>query len=463
MKEQAFLLAAEARPTPRQLRWQQTEFYGLISYGMPVFTGKQYGDGFTPPSVFCPEEMDTDVWCALAKSAGMKGLVLTCKHYDGFCLWPTRQTDYSVKSANWLGGEGDLVRMTADSCRRAGLKFGVFITPWDRHEPTYGTGKAYDDFFCGLLRELLTDYGEIFCVWLDGVCGAGEKRVQEHDWGRYYSLIRSLQPDAAISFMGPDVRWCGNDRGMARAAEWSSVPAGYGVREDGSSPKLDPKTKGTLISPDLGSRKAIRHERAFIWYPCEVSVPLRQHWFFDPAEEYSAKTKDKLLKLYYETVGNNANLMLGLSPNKRGAFTETETSILTAFGRDLRLFFGGNILDSSGVIEAPGGEGDPENLRKEDRSFWRYGGKAPAVVTVRLPEREPFDKLVLQEHIENGQHIEAFTVEALSEKNRWIRVYSGETVGYKKICPLNAMQTQALRITFTSYRSFIELSHIRIN
>lgn len=233
--EKGYRNTINTAPTKRQLEWQKTEFYGLISYGLPVFNGKQYGDGFTPPEVFWPEEMNTDSWCSIAKTAGMKGLVLTCKHYDGFCLWPTQYTDYSVKSSNWESGNGDLVKMLSDSCRKYGLKFGIYLAPWDRHEKSYGKGKEYDDFFCGLLSELLSNYGDVFCVWLDAVCGQDEKRNQKHDWGRYYSLIRRLQPNCVISFRGPDVRWNGNEKGVTRQNEWSVVPSYLGVKEDGTA------------------------------------------------------------------------------------------------------------------------------------------------------------------------------------------------------------------------------------
>ena len=460
-----YRLANAARPTPRQIKWQETEFYGLFSYGMPVFTGKQYGDGFTPPAVFWPEDMDTDSWAETAKNAGMNGMLLTCKHYDGFCLWPTAYTDYSVKSSNWMEGEGDLVRLAADSARKYGLKFGVYLAPWDRHDPRYGSGKAYDDFFCGLLTELLTNYGEIFCVWLDGVCGADEDRVQNYDWARYYALIRDLQPDAAIAFRGPDVRWCSNERGVTRESEWSPVPAWCGVYEDGTSAP-SAKKRSEYLSLDLGSRKAIKKETAFIWYPCEISLPMRAHWFFDADDKYSSKTKDKLLKLYYESVGNNSCLMLGLSPNKRGVLDETDTQILTNFGKDLGLMFGGSVLSRSGklsAVNAPS-EGLEAVRRKGMEAFWRADDRngRPELI-IEFEEPEVFDKVVLCENIANGQHIEAFEILVQNEKNKWRSVYEGTTVGYKRICPVKPTRTAAIRIVFREFRDFFELCYLQIN
>lgn len=462
----AYQLANAAKPTVRQLKWQQTEFYGLISYGMPVFTGKQYGDGFTPPAVFWPEDMDTDGWCETAQNAGMRGLILTCKHYDGFCLWPTAFTQYSVKNSNWLDGAGDLVRLLSDSCKKFGLKFGVYLAPWDRHEKSYGSGKEYDDFFCGLLTELLSNYGDIFCVWLDGICGSDETREQKYDWARYYRIIRELQPEAAIAFRGPDVRWCSNERGNVREAEWSPVPAGLGVQDDGSTvPSVNKKIH--LLSPDIGSRKAIKGETRFIWYPCEVSLPMRLHWFFDDKDKYSVKTKDKLLKIYFNSVGNNSCLMLGLSPNKRGALDEIDGQILTAFGQDIANMFGGNILSSDGKIVNMQNSDDlsVENLRSaEMSSFWyadNQNGKPE--LQILFDKTEVFDKIVLSENIADGQHIESFEIFALNDRSKWKSIYQGSTVGYKRICDIKPIRTTGLKIVFSDFRDFLELSHIRIN
>lgn len=454
-------------PTKRQLEWQKTEFYGLISYGLPVFNGKQYGDGFTPPEVFWPEEMNTDSWCSIAKTAGMKGLVLTCKHYDGFCLWPTQYTDYSVKSSNWESGNGDLVKMLSDSCRKYGLKFGIYLAPWDRHEKSYGKGKEYDDFFCGLLSELLSNYGDVFCVWLDAVCGQDEKRNQQHDWGRYYSLIRRLQPNCVISFRGPDVRWNGNEKGVTRQNEWSVVPSYLGVKEDGTDYTAASKKTSELFSLDLGSRKAIKKETDFIWYPCEVSLPMRNHWFYTDDDKYSVKTKDKLIKLYYNTVGNNSCLMLGLSPDKRGAFDDVDTQILTALGCDLRLYFGYNLLkDTKPVASTQLSEHKAENVVSEDMDeYWRpVDSDAIPSIEFDLPENEFFDKITLSENIAHGQHVEEFTIFFFDkDKNKWKKTVQGEAIGYKRIINIKAGNYGKMRVEFNKYRGFIEISKIAVN
>ena len=465
--DKSYLFANFAKPSERQLNWQKTEFYGLVSYGLPVFTFGKYGGGLTPPSVFWPEDMDTDSWCDIAVKAGMKGLVLTCKHYDGFCLWPTAHTDYSVKSSNWMDGNGDLVRLVADSCKKYGLKFGVYLSPWDTHEKTYGTGKAYDDYFCGLLTELLTGYGPVFCVWLDGVCGSDETKKQDYDWGRYYGVIRELAPNAVISFMGPDVRWNGNENGVTRAQEWSPVPAFYGIGEDGVSEPAPGKKSGDIMTLDIGSRKAIKNVEKFIWYPCEVSVPMRKHWFFCEDDKYATKTKDKLFKLYFNTVGNNSCLMLGLSPNKCGVLDDVDTQILTSFGKDLNVIFAGNIVDERAVLTASSetpGHG-PQAIKNADMSqFWRPDAqdRKPELI-VDFGRKEPFDKIVLSENIANGQHIEAFSVFFENEKGKWKPLCESTTVGYKRIMSIKPISCQKVKFVFSEYRDFFELNFIQIN
>ncbi len=460
--------AALVKPTERQLNWQKMEFYALISYGMPPFTGKQYGDGFTPATVFWPEDLNVEEWVLAAKSAGMKGLVLTCKHYDGFCLWPTAYTDYSLKYSNWKDGEGDIVKEVSECCKKHGLKFGVYIAPWDRHEPSYGKGKEYDDFFMNLLRELLTNYGDIFCVWLDAVCGSNEQHVQDYDWAAYYALIRELQPDAAICFRGPDVRWIGNERGVTRESEWSVVPAHMGVREDGTSPAAKSKKSKGFMDLDIGSRKAIKNEDEFIWYPAECSVPIRDHWFHVADDKYGIKTKDKLLKLYYNTVGGNANLMLGLAPDKRGHLDETDLQVLSALGHDLKLYFGYNLAQRDGTVSASSEyskEFKAENCISDDEFlFWKPADydKKP-FVEIELNEADLFDKVVIMENIRNGQHIEEFEVSYLNEKGKWKKCAEGTVVGYKKICCLKPTKAKKVRITFIEYRAPVEILQISLN
>jgi alpha-L-fucosidase len=254
--------AAKVVPSKRQLEWQEMEFYAFIHFTVNTYTDMEWGLGTESPEIFNPTEFDADQWVEVCKSAGMKGLILTCKHHDGFCLWPSRYTEHSVKNSPWKDGKGDIVREVSDACRRGGIKFGVYLSPWDRHEQKYGTDE-YNDFFKNQLRELLTEYGDVFCVWFDGACGEGPNgKRQVYDWEGYYSVIRELQPDAVISVCGPDVRWCGNEAGHCRPSEWSVVPATLRDEESiqDNSQKVDDGEFAKRINfqdDDLGSRKMI--------------------------------------------------------------------------------------------------------------------------------------------------------------------------------------------------------------
>lgn len=232
----SYKIAAKVVPSERQLKWQEVEFYAFCHFGMNTFTGKEWGDGQTPPEVFHPTDFDAEQWAKAVKSAGMRGLILTCKHHDGFCLWPSAYTEYSVKNSPFRDGQGDVVREVADACKKYGLKFGVYLSPWDRHEPTYGQGEPYNTYYKNQLRELLTNYGELFCIWLDGACGEGKNgKKQKYDWQSYYAVMRELQPNAAICISGPDARWIGNEAGVCRKAEWSVVPSWLSINEDRKS------------------------------------------------------------------------------------------------------------------------------------------------------------------------------------------------------------------------------------
>lgn len=465
----AVKLALGARPSERQLEWYRTGLYCLISFGIPTFNGKQYGDGFAPATMFGPEneDMSTDEWADFAVKGGMNGFLLNVKQCDGFCLWPTAHTDYSVKASNWLDGQGDLVKMCADSCKKYGLKFGIQLSIWDRHDKRYGKGEEYDEYVLGLLRELLTDYGDIFYVRLDPTIGAEERRNQKCDWGKYYALIRELQPDAVIGFRGPDVRWCGNERGAFREAEWSSLPAYLGVYEDGSEAKPETKKPKSLMTEDIGSEKAIKGEKEFIWYPTEIAFPMRPVWYFNEDDKYAVKTKDKLLKAYYGSAGNNGCMLLGLAPDRQGKFADADGQILVAFGHDLKCYFGYNLLKKEMFITASS-EMDKKhtalNVCADDDEFWMpFADDRKPELIIDNPTEEPFDKIVIQENIADGQAIAAFEIYKEEKPGKWKKVYDGQTVGYRKICAFAATKAKKIKIRFTDFRKIPEIRYIAIN
>jgi alpha-L-fucosidase len=273
--------AAEITPSERQVSWQELEFYAFIHYTVNTFTDREWGQGDEDPSIFNPAELQAGQWVEVCKSAGMKGLILTCKHHDGFCLWPSGYSAHTVAGSPWRNGGGDLVKEVAEACRKGGLKFGIYLSPWDRHEQSYGDSPRYNEFFRNQLRELLTRYGDIFCVWFDGACGEGPNgKRQVYDWDGYYELIRELQPGAVISVCGPDVRWCGNEAGHTRTSEWSVVPAHLQDNEkiqEQSQQADNPEFSRRINTQDsdLGSREAIHPCDRLVWYPAEVNTSIR--------------------------------------------------------------------------------------------------------------------------------------------------------------------------------------------
>ena len=323
--EEQVRYAASITPSPRQLAWQQLEFYAFTHFGMNTFTNREWGDGTEDPALFNPDALDADQWVAAVKSAGMKALILTCKHHDGFCLWPSAYTEHSVKNSPWKNGQGDVVREVSDACRRGGIKFGVYLSPWDRHDARYGQGKPYDDYFVSQLTELATNYGDIFCFWFDGACGEGKNgKKQIYDWERYYAVLRKLQPNAVLNVCGPDVRWCGNEAGHCRKAEWSVVPAELrdAERTASKSQQADDgefSRKIDFQDEDIGSRAVIRNARELVWYPSEVDTSIRTGWFYHPEEDTDVRTADELLDIYLDAVGANASLLLNIHLINSGA------------------------------------------------------------------------------------------------------------------------------------------------
>lgn len=326
-------------PSERQLAWQQTEFYAFVHFTVNTFTDREWGDGTEPESCFNPTRLDAMQWAESIRAAGMRGAILTCKHHDGFCLWPSRYTEHTVANSPWKDGKGDVVREFADACRKCGLKFGVYLSPWDRNSSLYGSGKAYDDYFVNQLEELLTGYGEIFSVWFDGACGEGPNgRKQVYDWERYYAVIRRLQPGACISVCGPDVRWCGNEAGHTRASEWSIVPGRMQdtekIKENSQQEDSEEFRQRAIRAEDedLGSREAVRGEKELIWYPAEVNTSIRPGWFYHAAEDDQVKSLEELIHVYENSVGGNATFLLNIPPTPEGLFHERDVERLKELG-----------------------------------------------------------------------------------------------------------------------------------
>ena len=459
-------IAAEVKPSERQLNWQKTEFYGFINFGLATALNREWTDGKVSPLNFAPEEFSAEEWVTFFKDAGFKGMVLNAKHHDGFCLWSSEHTKYSVNSAtDWDTEERDIVKMLAEECRKQGLKFGIAISPLDRHSKYYGTGDEYNEFFKKLLREVLTKYGEMFYVRFDGTAEPGKNGlVQEYDWQGYFDIVRECQPNAVIAFVGPDVRWYGNEFGVIRENEWSVVPERYSIYNaiNGSEEKSRKlRRKSEKFELDIGSRKAIKKDEKFIWYPCEVCVSMHDRWFYHKDDEYTVKTKDRIEKLYLSSVGANCGLMLGVPPMKNGKFAEMDYQILKAFGYDLKVRYS-YIVSQIGKIEASSTlspEYSAENLfDRDENKTWRPAAddKEPELI-ITLSEKDMFDRILMAEHIVNGQHVEEYEFYIDEGNGKFKKVGKGGVVGYKHIHKIAPAEVTRVKVKFTSFRGNLEM------
>ncbi|MBQ2842447.1 MAG: alpha-L-fucosidase [Clostridia bacterium] len=458
--------AASIVPSERQLKWQEMEFYAFIHFGINTFTNSEWGNGNEDPELFNPEKLDCRQWAKVCQLAGMKGIILTCKHHDGFCLWPSAYTDHSVRSSNWKEGRGDVVAECAKACAEFGLKFGVYLSPWDRHEPTYGSGETYNKFFKNQLRELLTAYGDLFCVWFDGACGEGPNgKVQEYDWEGYYKLIRELQPNAAISITGPDVRWCGNEAGVCRKSEWSVVPYWHSnhkiIAAASQHDVTKPPKKINPTALDLGSRKAIKKCNKLIWYPSEVDVSIRKGWFYHPEEDYSVKPLSKLMEIYYNSVGANASFLLNIPPTPEGKIHEKDIETLLSMGAQLEIDFNENLADDSVMTDSQHLDEKHTGqmaLSHNPNEYW-HSGENPegSELILDIGDEYDIDKIVLGEHIRTGQQIEKFSLYA-KINGKWKKLASETTIGYKRICRFKEIRVRYFKLVIEKARCFATIS-----
>jgi alpha-L-fucosidase len=454
---QILMKASEVAPSERQLTWQEYELTAFVHFTINTFTDKEWGDGTENPEWFNPTELDARQWARVCKEAGMKLIIVTAKHHDGFCLWPTEQTDHSVEKSPWKNGRGDVVREVAEACREYGLKFGVYLSPWDRHEGSYGT-EAYNDFFKAQLRELLTQYGDVAEVWFDGANGEGPNgKRQVYDWEGYFRLIRELQPNAVIAIMGPDVRWVGTESGYGRDTEWSVVPANNLNQEqiaEASQQHILVKPEIDAMEEDLGSREKIKNARALAWYPSEVDVSIRPGWFYHASQDAQVKSPEKLIDIYYSSVGRNSVLLLNIPPDRRGLIHENDIASLQGFRRILDETFSENLMQSARVI--------PDVNTNIKRSSDLYDGRmetcwaskasqGQSILEFRTDGPVTFDVLSLQENIRAGQRIESFLFEVWMN-DAWVTMARGTTIGYKRILRIPRTRAERMRIVIESAR-----------
>ncbi|HNW22275.1 MAG TPA: alpha-L-fucosidase, partial [Bacteroidales bacterium] len=376
-------------PTPEQLEWQKMEYYMFVHFGPNTFTGVEWGNGAEDPAVFNPRALDCRQWARTAKNAGMQGIIITAKHHDGFCLWPSRYSDHTVRNSPWRSGQGDVLAELSAACREYGLKFGVYLSPWDRNNPAYGTPE-YNRLFANTLTEVLTSYGPVFEQWFDGACG--DLVSSPYDWSLFNSTVQEHQPGALIfSDVGPGCRWVGNERGFAGETNWSTLDT------SGFTPGRGAPSTIILNSGQRG---------APYWIPVEADVSLRPGWFYNPDTDNSLKSVEELMDIYFGSVGRNANLLLNVPPDTRGRIPAGDSLRLMefrqrrdeVFSRDLAR---GDAAFATSVRNDGSRKFRPDNVTDADYdTYWiPEEGITTAALTIDLGKEENFSALMLQEYI----------------------------------------------------------------
>lgn len=428
--------AAYVKPSANQLRLlTETPFYAFIHFSPNTFTGLEWGTGDEDPSIFNPVNLDCDGWCRAIKSAEMKGAVITAKHHDGFCLWQTKTTDHSMKSSPYKDGKGDIVGELSDACRRHGLKFGFYLSPWDRNSKLYGTDE-YNDFYKAQLTELLTSYGEIFHVWFDGACGEGANgKKQVYDFDGYFELIHKYQPNATVFNDKGPIRWCGNESGSSRYAEWSVVPSELCPNcEIQTSPGPFSGELSFMYNTDgnIGSLSNIMYSKGLVFAPSEVDMSIRPGWFYHEDEE--PHSLDRLFDTYLRSVGGNTTFILNIPPKPDGTFDERDVKRLKELGDKIRESFSVNLAEGKKITVTPYCNSDTQ-----------------CTVDIELEKEEKIRFLEFCEDIAEGQRIESFTVQ-MPKNGGWENLFEGTTVGAKRIVELGGISADRLRIFVTASR-----------
>ncbi|MEZ5043787.1 MAG: alpha-L-fucosidase [Saprospiraceae bacterium] len=432
-------------PAEKQLAWHELEYYAFAHFNMNTFTNMEWGLGSEKPAQFNPTQLDTRQWARICKAAGMKGIIITAKHHDGFCLWPSAYTEHSVKNSPWKNGQGDLIKDLAEACKEYGLKMGIYLSPWDRNHALYGTPE-YITYFRQQLRELLSNYGDIYEVWFDGANGgdgyyggANETRKIDnktyYDWENTIKIVEELQPNAVIfSDAGPGVRWVGNEEGWANETNWSLLR------------KAD-------VYPGMPDGKQLRsgHEDGTHWIPAECDVSIRPGWYYHPYEDHKVKSLNQLVDIYYHSIGRNASFLLNLPIDTRGIIHERDSQQLMKLAATIQADFAkelaaGKKVAASNVRGEATSFSASNTLDGDPATYWATAdGVQAASLEIDLGEPTTFNRFLIQEYIRLGQRVTAFTVSVWKD-NAWEQVTAGTTIGYKRILRFPGITTSKVKI-----------------
>lgn len=449
-------------PSAQQLAWHNMELNAFIHFTTNTFTGREWGEGSELETLFNPTALNVTQWIATLKEAGFKGAILTAKHHDGFCLWPSKYTEHSVKNSPWKSGKGDVVKAVSEACKKAGLKFGIYLSPWDRNRADYGQ-PSYITYYRNQLRELFTAYGPVFEMWFDGANGGngyygGANEIRKingatyYDWPNTLKLVRSMQPQVLFfSDAGPDLRWVGNERGVAGETAWNTI----------SNDTLYAGKPGIENLLNTGSENGTK------WIPAEVDVSIRKGWFYHAAEDTLVKTPQQLFDIYLTSVGRGSTLLLNVPPDQRGLFHEQDVAALRGFRKLLDTEFKTNLAKQA-VAKASSFRGSDAAFAASGlidgnaETYWATDDNVTTgTIEIDLDEKKLLKYIVLQEYIRLGQRIKAFTVDVWKDA-AWQQAASATTIGYKRILKISPTETTKIRITITGAKACPVLSNLEL-
>ena len=439
--------AQAPRPTAAQLAWHEQEFYLFAHFGPNTFTGKEWGHGDEPEDIFNPTQLDTDQWCRIAKAAGAKGIIITAKHHDGFCLWPSQYSKHTVRESKWRNGQGDVLKELSASCKKYGLLFGVYISPWDRNHPDYGTEK-YNDVYINTMKEIFAAYGPIWELWWDGANGEGPNgKKQVYDFPRFERTVRAMSPQTIIfSDIGPDIRWVGNESGFVGTTNWNTLDTA-GFKRGAGSPTMDTLNSGNAYG---------RH-----WIPGECDVSIRPGWFYHAEEDSKVKTPEQLFQLYLKSVGRGANLLLNVPPDPRGLIHPNDSAALMDFAR-LRAQLKTNLLLQAPATLQLGNR--PASIRaltdgnRQTTLSVPAGGRTELSITMKEPAL--INTLVLYEDLRQGQSLTRFSVRLYDANKQLIHTVEGTTVGRKRILTFPRVRVASMALVIEDARPGAALSEM---
>lgn len=415
-------------PAPRQIAWQRMDYYAFVHFGPNTFTGEEWGHGTEDPKVFNPKRLDARQWARSFRQAGMQGVIITAKHHDGFCLWPSKESTHTVATSEWKKGKGDVLKELSAACKAENLKFGVYLSPWDRNHPTYGTD-GYNDVFVRMLREVLTSYGPVFEVWFDGANGEGPNgKRQVYDWPRFIRTVREAQPDAVIfSDAGPDIRWVGNESGFAGETNWATL-------------HRDRFVPGTPLSKQLTEG----HEDGTHWVPSECDVSIRPGWFWRASEDEKVKSVDQLLEIWYGSVGRGSSLLLNVPPNADGRISEVDVKRLVEFRRARERELAQRIAVRA---PSPAFDGKPDTFAEGATHEADFG------------RTQEIDRVVVSEPVALGQRVRKFEVQ-VQEGDEWRSVVGATTIGPRRILKFPLQKARKVRVAILDSKATPLLSEI---